>query len=357
MNIGILGYGTIGRGVAALVKELPAEYGIKTVKILDLPQKKEELGALYAATKEEICLNPQIDTVVEVLGGNDFAYECIVMALKNGKNVVTSNKEVVSRHMEEFYALAKTHGVYFWCEAAVGGGIPLICSLINQTAYNEVTEIYGIINGTTNFVLTKMKENGETLNDALETARKLGFAERDASADLEGLDMVRKISILSSIAYGGLVSFDKVGHFGITSVNTQILKAAEEMGKVLKFMAYSRREGNEVSCVVEPVLLDKNHPLAAVNNEFNAVFLNCSKNGELMFYGKGAGSFPTASAVIADIMRIKNKAKPYYFTNGAALGVTPQVKEAEYYVVKNGEGRVTKDETEKANADFYARFV
>lgn len=357
MNIGILGYGTIGKGVAALIKELPAGYGIKTVKILDLPQKKDELGALYAATKEEICADPQIDTVVEVLGGNDFAYECIVTALNNGKNVVTSNKEVVSRHMEEFYALAKAKGVYFWCEAAVGGGIPLICSLIDQTAYNKVTEIYGIINGTTNFVLTKMKENGETLEGALETARNLGFAERDASADLEGLDMVRKISILSSIAYGGLVSFEEVGHYGITSVSKDVLNAAEQMGKVLKFAAYSRREGNEVSCAVEPVLLDKNHPLAAVNNEFNAVFLNCSANGELMFYGKGAGSYPTASAVIADIMRIKNKAKPYYFENAAALHVTPQVGGAKYFVIKNGAGRVTSDADEKQTADFYARLM
>ncbi|MDD6995304.1 MAG: homoserine dehydrogenase [Candidatus Borkfalkiaceae bacterium] len=357
MNIGILGYGTIGRGVAALIEELPAEYGVKTLKILDLPQKKAELGALYAATKEEICANPRIDTVVEVLGGNDFAYDCIVMALENGKNVVTSNKEVVSRHMEEFYALAKAHGAYFWCEAAVGGGIPLICSLIDQTAYNQVTEIYGIINGTTNFVLTKMKEEGKTLNEALETARNLGFAERDASADLEGLDMVRKISILSSIAYGGLVSFEKVGHFGIASVTDRILKAAEEMGKTLKFMAYSRRDGNEVFCCVEPVLLDKNHPLSAVNNEFNAVFLNCSRNGELMFYGKGAGSYPTASAVIADILRIKNKAKPYYFNNDAAFSVTPRIKGAKYYVVKNGVGRITESEAEKQNADFYARLM
>ncbi|MGN1062453.1 MAG: homoserine dehydrogenase, partial [Candidatus Scatosoma sp.] len=233
----------------------------------------------------------------------------------------------------------------------------LICSLIDQTAYNEVTEIYGIINGTTNFVLTKMKENGETLNGALETARRLGFAERDASADLEGLDMVRKISILSSIAYGGLVSFEKVGHYGIASVSKEVLNAAEEMGKVLKFAAYSRREGNDAYCCVEPVLLDKNHPLAAVNDEFNAVFLNCSRNGELMFYGKGAGSYPTASAVIADILRIRDGVKPYYFENVAALNVTPQIKGAKYYVMKNGVGRVTDDDKEKQTADFYARLM
>ena len=192
MNIGILGCGTIGGGVLKMLDDLSSDKNVVVKKVFDLPSKKEMLGERFAETPDDVCCNKDIDVVVEALGGDKFPYECIIKALNNGKSVVTSNKEVVSLHMEEFYNLAKEKGVYFLCEASVGGGIPLICSLIDSVNINNVSRIYGIINGTTNFVLTKMAKENISLDEALSEAKRLGFAEYDATADLEGLDMTRK---------------------------------------------------------------------------------------------------------------------------------------------------------------------
>ena len=312
MNVGLLGCGTIGGGVLEL---LDSRDDVKVLKVLDLPSKKDVLKERFASSKEEVCQNPDIDIVVEAMGGDKFPYECIKMALLNGKHVVTSNKEVVSLHMEEFYAIAKEKGVYFMCEASVGGGIPIICSLIDAIKINKVNRIFGIINGTTNYVLTRMDKEGLSLDEALADAKRLGFAEFDATADIEGLDMTRKICILSSIAYGGYVPYSSVYHYGISKVSKELLSDVKSLGYTLKFVAESKLSDGEVTVSVEPVLLKADNPLSAVNYEFNAVYFDGESNDRLGFYGKGAGRFPTASAMVADIVRILNGNGKYYFEN------------------------------------------
>lgn len=339
MKIGLLGCGTIGGGVLELVDGLNRS-DIKIVKVFDMPCKKPFLKERFAESADDITLNPEIDTVVEAMGGDRFPYECIKKALLSGKNVVTSNKEVVSVHFEEFYKTAKEKGVYFLCEASVGGGIPLICSVIDELKVNSANRIYGIINGTTNYVLTRMREDGLTLEKALEIARELGFAEYDATADLEGLDMVRKICILSSIAYKGYLPYDKIVHSGISKIKREILEDIKKRGYSLKFVAESRLEGNTVTVAVEPVLIKPENPLNTVNYEYNAVYVDFSNSGTLGFYGKGAGKFPTAAAMVSDLVRIKEGAAKYYFECERSIKVENFRKKASYYAFADGKGKI-----------------
>lgn len=358
MNVGILGCGTIGGGVLQIIDKLPESAGLKVLKVFDLPSKKEMLGERFASTIDEVCSSPEIDVVIEAMGGDKFPYECITKALKNKKSVVTSNKETVSLHMEEFYSLAKENGVYFMCEASVGGGIPLICSLIDSVKVNDVDRIYGIINGTTNFVLTKMDKEGLSMDEALAEARRLGFAEFDATADIEGLDMTRKICILSSIAYGGYVPYSEIYHYGISKVTKEILSDVKANGYMLKFVAESRRVGEKSAKVsVEPVLITPSHPLSGVSYEFNAVYYNCSTNDLLGFYGKGAGRFPTATAMVADVKRIMENGSKYYFENSGEFKVENFKDTDKYYVYKNGKSSIVDGIKDAAEYDFVARIL
>ncbi len=356
MNVGILGCGTIGGGVLKIIDELPKSSNIKVVKVFDLPSKKDVLKERFAQTIDEVCQNPNIDVVVEAMGGDRFPYECIVKALKNKKSVVTSNKETVSLHMEEFYSLAEENGVYFMCEASVGGGIPLICSLIDSIKVNKVDRIYGIINGTTNFILTKMDKEGLSMEDALTEAKRLGFAEYDATADIEGLDMTRKICILSSIAYGGYVPYDSIYHYGISKVTKDIFNDLKEKGYTLKFVAESRRTGeNSAKVSVEPVAVTSDNPLSAVSYEFNSVYYNCSTNDLLGFYGKGAGRFPTATAMVADVKRIMENGAKYYYKNKGVFEVENFLNAEKYYVYSNGKGEIVDGLSDASKYDFVAR--
>ncbi|MBO5888741.1 MAG: homoserine dehydrogenase [Clostridia bacterium] len=354
MNIGLLGCGTIGSGVLEL---LDNTQGVKVLKVLDLPSKKDFLGERFAEKPSEVCENPEIDTVIEAMGGNQFPYECIKSALLNGKNVITSNKEVVSLHIEEFYALAKKANVYFLCEASVGGGIPLICSLIDSIKINKVNRIYGIINGTTNFILTKMDKEGVSLDEALSEAKRLGFAEFDATADLEGLDMTRKICILSSIAYGSEVKYSSIYHYGITKVTAKILSDIKSLGYTLKFVAESVLNGDTVKASVEPCLVDNSSPLGGVNYEFNAVYYHCEFNDTLGFYGKGAGKFPTASAMVADVKRIELNAPKYYFENNKEFKVENFLDSSKYYVFDGNKGKIIDKLDNVNNYEFVARIL
>ncbi|MBR2376344.1 MAG: homoserine dehydrogenase [Clostridia bacterium] len=352
MNIGLLGCGTIGSGVLEL---LDKTNDLKVLKVLDLPSKKDFLGERFAANYNEVCANPEIETVIEAMGGNQFPYECIKTALSNGKNVITSNKEVVSLHIEEFYKIAKEKGVYFLCEASVGGGIPIICSLIDSIKINKVNKIYGIINGTTNFILTKMNKEGVSLDEALAEAKRLGFAEFDATADLEGLDMTRKICILSSIAYGGVVDYSKIYHYGITKVTKEILADVKALGYTLKFIAQSELVNGEVFASVEPCLIDAGNPLCGVNYEFNAVYYDCEFNDKLGFYGKGAGKLPTASAMVADVKRIETNSPKYYFEKGKEYAVNNYLDSSKYYVYDGNKGKIIDKLDNVDNYEFVAR--
>ena len=354
MKVGILGYGTIGSGILALVQALPAHYDIQAAKVFDLPHKQEVLGALYTGNADDICLAADIDVVFEAMGGDAFAHECIVKALSSGKSVITSNKEVVSKHFAEFFALAKANGVYFLCEASVGGGIPCIRTLEHQVQFDAITNVYGILNGTTNFILTRMGE-GQAFDEALKTAQKLGFAEADATADIEGLDVLRKISILSNIAYGTRLSYDQVKHFGIAKVDQAILADVERRGKVLKMVAQSTLADGVLKVSVEPVLLDKTHLLAAASDEYNMVVYDCRDNGTLSLYGKGAGRFPTASAMIADLMDIVMGNRPFEPKEAIYPTVGNFDRDSDYYVVRDGVASICHGLPEDGNYTFYAR--
>ncbi len=356
MKVGILGCGTIGGGVLNLIDNLPESADIKVLKVFDLPSKKEMLGERFAETIDEVCQNKDIDVVIEAMGGDKFPYECITKALRNKKSVVTSNKETVSLHMDEFYALAKENGVQFMCEASVGGGIPLICSLIESVKVDKVDKIYGIINGTTNFVLTKMSKEGLSMEDALAEARRLGFAEFDATADIEGLDLTRKICILSSIAYGSYVPYSEIYHYGISKVTPEILKDIKEKGYGLKFVAESRRTGeNTCKVSVEPCLITSDNPLSAVSYEFNAVYYNCESNGLLGFYGKGAGRYPTATAMVSDVKRISEGSNKYYYKPSGNFKVENFLSTESYYVYKDGKSEIVNGIKDASAYDFVAR--
>ncbi len=355
MNIGLLGCGTIGGGVLELIDGLSKEHDVKVLKVFDLPVKKDVLKERYAGDINEICQNKDIDVVIEAMGGDKFPYECIIKALKNKKHVITSNKEVVSLHIEEFYSLAKQNGVYFMCEASVGGGIPLICSLIDSVKTDKVSKIYGIINGTTNYILTRMEKDGVSLEEALVDAKKLGFAEQDATNDLEGLDMTRKICILSSIAYGGTVNYKDVYHYGISKVTAEILKDIKSLNYNLKFVAESVLEDGKVIVSVEPVLVTVENALSGVNYEFNAVFYDCFNNGTLGFYGKGAGRYPTASAMVADLFRIKDKKQVYYFENKNEYKIENFINTSNYYVYDGVKGKIINKLDDVKKYQFVAR--
>ena len=350
MNIGLCGYGVIGTGVKALIDK---KYDLKIVKVFDRPIKKEELKELYTDNYKDITENNKIDIVVEAMGGDKLPYEIIKDALKNKKHVVTSNKEVVSLHLNEFEKMAKENNVHFMFEASVGGGIPIIHSLIQNRKVNEINHIYGILNGTTNYILTKIEE-GLSFEEALKEAQRLGFAEADPTADLEGLDMVRKISILSDIAYQTFIDVNNVEHKGIVGVTKEIIDAIKQEGKTLKFICESIKEGDCVNLCVEPVIFDSSKTISNIKNEFNFVMFNVLTNGELAFVGKGAGAFPTASAMLSDIYLIKDNNTNGYLKLDEVIKYNKN--ENKEYAIYSKDGKklyLTKDV--KGETNFYAR--
>ena len=361
MKIGLFGYGTIGKGVYTLVENLKDKYNCEITKVFDLPIKREMLGDKLVCEIDGIIEDKDIDIVVEVLGGHDLPYEVITKSLKKGKSVVTANKEVVSNHLEEFITLAHKNNVSFCFEASAGGGIPLIRPLIDNIKVNKVNDIYGILNGTTNYILTKMDEDNLSFDEALGLAKINGFAEANPTADLEGLDIVRKINILSSLAFTGNIKNDDIYHYPISGVNKEILNNIKNLGYALKYVASSRREGNNVVIRVEPTMVKLNHPFASIKNEFNAVLYTGSTNGDLMFYGKGAGSIPTATAIVSDIVSILENRAYIDYKNERSLVVNKEVvNEYKYYIVDEkyqGEFKENVKDEELLNSKFYARVL
>ena len=301
INIALLGYGTIGKGVFEICSN--NEY-LNIVKILEKEEKfDKQIFELFTNDVNNIVNDNNIDLVVEVLGGYEFAKSCIVKSLNKGKHVVTANKEIIAKDIEYLVNLAKDNNCHIAYEASVGGGIPIIKNIKELKKINKITKITGILNGTTNFILTKMFE-GMSFNEALKLAQKLGFAEADPTADLEGYDMMRKIAILSDLAWDTFIDINNVLHRGITSIKDENIKNAKNNNQTIKFVCESIKEDNHISISVKPVVLENGHFLQTVNNEFNAVILETYPNDTLTFIGKGAGSLPTASAVVLDIIDI-----------------------------------------------------
>mgnify|MGYP000250298529 CR=1 FL=1 len=310
IDIAVLGYGTIGSGVVevlnlngdSICKKAGDEINVKYV--LDLKEFPGNPIMEKLVHDVNIILNdPDVRIVVEVMGGTEPAYTYVKEALMRGKSVVTSNKELVAKYGAELIEIAKEKNLNFLFEASVGGGIPIIRPLNQSLTADEIMEITGILNGTTNYILTKMAEENTDFETALKDAQKLGYAERDPSADVEGYDSCRKIAILSSLAYGMQVDYEDIYTEGITKITDIDIKYAKALNARIKLFATSIREKDDsVYAMVAPVMIRADHPLYSVNNVFNGIFIRGNVIGDVMFYGSGAGKLPTASAVVADIV-------------------------------------------------------
>ncbi len=310
LKIAILGFGVIGRGVFDIITEnserirKAAGDDITVAKVVDI-RDLSGTPAAAVATKDfsDVLADEEISLVVECMGGHTIAYEFSKKALEAKKSVVTSNKEVVACYGDELMALANKMGVSYLFEASVGGGIPIIHPMKYCLWANNVKSISGILNGTTNFMLTMMNEKGASFDEALKTAQELGYAEKVPTADVDGFDAARKIAILSSIALGSHISLEDVSVVeGIRNIDTADVALAAKCNMVIKLLARSIIEDGKAYIYVAPHLIDTYHPLANTNDVFNAVCVNCDMLGDAMFYGKGAGSLPTASAVVSDII-------------------------------------------------------
>ncbi len=339
VEIAIMGHGVVGSGVVQVLlqnaKHIAQKAGqpVEIKRILDLRSFPDSpLADLFTTDFEEIASDPEIRVVVETMGGLHPAYDYVRRCLVNGKSVVTSNKELVAEKGDELLALAKESGLNFLFEASVGGGIPILRPLDQCLAANEVLEVMGILNGTTNFMLTKMVEEGMTFSDALILAQRLGYAERDPAADIEGSDAARKICILASLAFGKHVYPRQVATDGIGKITLADVRCAEKAGRVIKLIGRARHlDDGRISCFVSPVLLPKEHLLAQVRDVFNGILVRGNMIGDVIFYGRGAGKLPTASAVVADIIdEVKHLAsrKMLFWTRGEEGYVAPAGEEA-----------------------------
>ncbi|MDO4261253.1 MAG: homoserine dehydrogenase [Eubacteriales bacterium] len=309
----ILGAGTVGGGVYKLIgrrqDELPdkiqAKLTVSRVLVKNLNKKREGIPSeLLTDDWESIRKDPDIRIVIELMGGIEPARTYILQALEAGKNVVTANKDLLAEHGKELMDAAERSGCDLYFEAAVGGGIPIIRPLKECLAGNEITEVMGIVNGTTNYILTKMTKEGMDFGEALGQAQKLGFAEADPTADVEGLDAGRKMAILASLAFHSRVTFQDVEVKGITKITARDIQYADAFGYVLKLLGVARSEDGQIEAGVSPVMIPKTHPLANVNDSFNAVFVHGDAVDDAMFQGRGAGEFPTASAVVGDVIAV-----------------------------------------------------
>ncbi|RKW43723.1 MAG: homoserine dehydrogenase [Lachnospiraceae bacterium] len=324
-NVAILGFGTVGSGVYEVIKENNALLKQKTgediavKKILDIRDFPDsEWESLVVHDIKEIIEDNDIDAVVETMGGTSPAFEFVRDALLSGKHVTTSNKALVAAHGTELLKIAKEKNVNFFFEASVGGGIPIIRTLTESYAGEHFKEITGILNGTTNYILTKMDAEGEDFEKALSTAQELGYAERNPEADVQGHDTCRKIAILASLATGKEVNFEEIYTEGITKIDTTDFEYAKHMKLSIKLFGDSKFEDGMVYAFVAPVMVERDHPLYMVNDVFNGIMVEGNMLGKSMLYGSGAGKLPTASAVVADIIAItKNKDKniPFGWVN------------------------------------------
>jgi homoserine dehydrogenase len=304
-NIGIIGLGTVGTGVVKLLSD-DKRFKLKLAAVRDtVKQRDVDLTKVrVTADPSEIVNDPEIEIVVEVAGGTEPFYELTKSAINQGKHIVTANKELIAKHGAELFNLAQKNNVTIMFEAAVGGGIPLISTLQRGLQANEIQSVAGILNGTTNFILTQMEEKGQSFLDALADAQSLGFAEADPTNDVKGFDVAYKISILASLAFGRFVEPGSVFRQGITRITDLDIKTAHEFGYRIKMIGLSRRNGDKLDMRAHPMLVPHHHLLASVKGANNAIFISGSAVGDVMLVGQGAGQMPTASAVVGDIINL-----------------------------------------------------
>ncbi|MBR6656954.1 MAG: homoserine dehydrogenase [Oscillospiraceae bacterium] len=345
MKIAVLGHGTVGSGVCEILwnknSEISSAAGkpIELGYVLDIKELENvPYSEKYTKDFSAILSDPEVGTVAECIGGLEPAYSYIKSALENGKNAVTSNKELVAEKGAELLSIARAHNVNFLFEASVGGGIPLIRPLYTSMNAAGITEIFGILNGTTNYILTKMFRFGEDYSDALSDAQKLGYAESDPSADVLGWDSCRKIAILSSLVWGRTLKPSEIPTEGIDKITAEDVKSAEQCGFSIKLLARAKLlSGGKIFAKVSPALVKNGSPLSTVSDVFNAVLIKAETTGEVLFYGKGAGKMPTASSVIADIIeaeKLDENIKSLFWEDGAQSVFAGTDSAAEKYFIR-----------------------
>lgn len=356
INVGIIGYGVVGRGTTALLVQNKQTILNKTgiaiqvhgVASLDLDENDEYLKDVPVKTNNGMDLvnNPDIDVIVELIGGYGAAKQFIEAAIKNKKHVVTANKALLAVHGKEIFALAAENNVEIGFEASVGGGIPIINVLKEDLAGNNIEEITAIINGTANYILSRMHSEGVSYQEVLKDAQKLGYAEADPTFDVEGIDSAHKITLLSSIAFGTWVNFNKVFTEGITKISASDVEFAKELGCVIKLLAIGKKHKGSVEVHVHPTMIPTHYQLASVNDSYNAVLVKGDFIGKTMFYGRGAGSLPTGSAVAGDIVRIARAVKSSSVGRVPALGFAGAVEE-----------KMPVKDISETSSTFYLRFT
>jgi len=354
INIGIIGCGTVGSTVigildndsAVIKKRVGCDINIKWV--CDKDQSRIKNAGIpekcIAENYSRIINDPEIDMVVELIGGVNLAKDAVVEAIEKGKHIVTANKALLSENWDEIFSLAHSKKVLVYFEAAVGAGIPVIQALNEGLAANKIQSIMGILNGTTNFILTKMTDENMSFEAALKTARKLGFAEANPSLDIDGSDAAQKLSILASIAFGGHIDVDKIYREGISNINPlDVRYAREKFGCILKLLAIVKNENKNIFATVYPAFVSMEHPLSTVENEYNAIYINGDPVGDIMLYGKGAGGGPAASAVVSDIIYLARNI--FYGTAGKFP-----------YILYDKKMKLKIKNIEKMESKYYIRF-
>ena len=360
VNIAVLGYGTVGSGVVEVIntnheiinKRAGEEINIKYVLDLrDFPG--DPVQQILTHDFNDILNDDEVKVVVEVMGGINPAYTFVKQCLAAGKSVATSNKELVASHGPELLAIAKKNNVNFLFEASVGGGIPIIRPLNTSITADEVTEITGILNGTTNYILTKMDQEGASYDEVLKQAQELGYAERNPEADVEGGDACRKIAILTSIVYGKHLDYTKIHTEGITKISTEDFKYADALGVSIKLVGTTKKEGDTLYSFVAPMMLDENHPLSGIHDVFNGIFVHGNVVDDIMFYGRGAGKLPTASAVVSDVVdEVKHMGKNIMASWDAEPLQIGDFRDAvNRFFVRVSADSITKEEVQKLFGD------
>ncbi|MED4879081.1 homoserine dehydrogenase [Anoxybacillus geothermalis] len=312
--VGLLGLGTVGSGVVKIIEnhqeKLMHQVGcpvkVKKILVRDVHKPRDVAvdPALLTTSAADVIDDPDIDVIIEVMGGVEETKEWLLRALRQGKHVVTANKDLMAVYGSELLRVAAEYRCDLFYEASVAGGIPILRSLVDGLASDRITKLMGIVNGTTNYILTKMSQNGASYEDVLAEAQALGFAEADPTSDVEGLDAARKMAILARLGFSMDIDLDDVQVKGITQVTEEDLNYGKRLGYTMKLIGIAQRDGQKVEVSVQPTFLPDSHPLASVHNEYNAVYVYGEAVGETMFYGPGAGSLPTATAVVSDLVAV-----------------------------------------------------
>lgn len=363
INVSVLGYGTVGSGVVEILKENAdlitkrAGEEIRVKSVLDLRDfPGDPVQDMIVHDFEEIKNDPDVQIVVETMGGVHPAYEFVKASLESGKSVSTSNKALVAAYGPELLEIAQEHNVNFLFEASVGGGIPIIRPLKISLAPDEILEISGILNGTTNYILTEMTNNGSAFDTVLKDAQDKGYAEKDPTADVEGYDACRKIAILTSLAYGKQIDFEDIYTEGITKITDRDICYAKKIGAKVKIFGSSKKVGDKVSAMVAPKLITSEHPLYSVDGVFNAILVKGNMVGDVMFYGQGAGKLATASAVVSDVIdeakHVNVNMRTLWDHEKLALMPMDEVKSKFFVRVKG-----TKDEVQEQAAKLFGKIT